>query len=72
MKILALDIGDVWTGVAISDPLGIVARPYTTITSSTLVKSIEEIITQRKNFYGCCRISKNDARYRKRANEKNR
>lgn len=48
MRILALDIGDAWTGVAISDPLGIVARPYTTITSSTLESSLEEILGKEK------------------------
>jgi putative holliday junction resolvase len=48
MKIMALDIGDVWTGVAISDPLGILARPYTTITSSTLIPSLEEIFLKEK------------------------
>jgi putative holliday junction resolvase len=36
MKIVALDIGDVWTGVALSDPLHIIARPYTTIETQQL------------------------------------
>ncbi|MBI2353217.1 Holliday junction resolvase RuvX [Candidatus Dependentiae bacterium] len=31
MKILALDLGDVWTGTAISDPLKIIATPYQTV-----------------------------------------
>lgn len=31
MKIFALDVGDVWTGTAISDALGMFARPYKTI-----------------------------------------
>lgn len=46
MKILALDIGDAWTGVAISDPLGIVARPYTTVTTSNLKNAIEQILNK--------------------------
>jgi len=36
MKTLALDIGDRWTGVAISDPLGIIARPYNTVKTAEL------------------------------------
>jgi len=36
MKILALDIGDRWTGVAISDALGMFARPLTTVESHQL------------------------------------
>lgn len=36
MKIIALDIGDVWTGIAISDALGMLARPYQTVKSNSL------------------------------------
>ena len=32
----ALDLGDKWTGVAITDALQILARPYTTVPSATL------------------------------------
>jgi len=46
MKILALDIGDQWTGIAISDPLGILARPLTTIKSSELEEYIKQITSQ--------------------------
>jgi len=35
-RIAALDVGDVWTGVAISDPLGITARPYDTVRTDEL------------------------------------
>ncbi len=35
-KILALDLGDQWTGVAISDTTGLVARPYHTIATEEL------------------------------------
>jgi len=31
MKTIALDLGDRWVGIAISDPLGIIARPYETV-----------------------------------------
>jgi putative Holliday junction resolvase len=44
MPILALDIGDRWIGVAISDPLRIIARPYTTIERPHLHHFIAEII----------------------------
>ncbi len=45
MKILALDIGDRWTGIAISDPLGIIARPYDTVATHQLIDVLERIIT---------------------------
>lgn len=44
MKVLGLDIGDKWTGVAISDELGMFARPLTTIHAETLVTFLEEIV----------------------------
>ncbi len=44
MKILALDIGDTWTGSALSDPLGIVARPYTTVATDQLIEFIDQTI----------------------------
>ncbi len=44
MKILALDVGDRWTGIAISDPLGIVARPYKTVKTSDLVIFLTDTI----------------------------
>jgi len=48
MKILALDIGDVWTGTAISDPLGIIAKPYKTVTTKDLIGALKTIIEQEK------------------------
>jgi putative Holliday junction resolvase len=48
MKILALDIGDRWTGMAISDPLGILARPYDTVKTGELFTSLEKIIPQER------------------------
>ncbi len=44
MKILALDIGDRWTGVAISDPLGILPRPYDTCKTYELNSFLEKTI----------------------------
>lgn len=48
MRIIALDIGDVWTGVAISDFAGITARPLVTLSSIHLIEQLEEIIKKEK------------------------
>jgi putative Holliday junction resolvase len=44
MKTLSLDIGDRWTGIAISDPSGIIARPYETVESKELAEFLEDVI----------------------------
>jgi len=44
MKTLALDIGDRWIGSALSDPLGILARPYETIHAADLEKFLSSVI----------------------------
>jgi len=49
MKIMALDIGEKRTGVAISDALGIIAQPYKTLIrkdNSELLDSIKLIIAE--------------------------
>ncbi len=46
MKILALDIGDVWTGIAISDALGITSRPYQTVHTPDLKKDLRNIFAE--------------------------
>jgi len=46
MKILALDIGDRWTGSALSDVLRMFARPYKTIETDKLKKFITETMDQ--------------------------
>ena len=43
MKLLGLDLGDQWTGIAISDSLGMFARPYQTIASSELDVELEAL-----------------------------
>ena len=48
MKILALDVGDVYTGTAMSDALGIIASPFKTILSKELESFIESIIEKEK------------------------
>lgn len=44
MKRLALDIGDVWTGVAISDELGMFARPYKTVKATELISFLRQLL----------------------------
>jgi len=48
MRILALDIGDRWTGVAISDPLGILPRPYDTTKTADLNAFLEKVIEKER------------------------
>ncbi len=48
MKILALDLGDQWTGVAISDPLHIIARPLVTIATTNLMEFIATIVKEER------------------------
>jgi len=46
MKILALDLGDVWIGSAISDGLGISCRPYQTVQLSELESFLTKTLSQ--------------------------
>lgn len=48
MKILALDLGDVWTGTALSDPLKIIARPFKTLKTVELIEGIQEILNSQQ------------------------
>lgn len=48
MKILALDTGDVWVGVAISDALGITSKPLTTIKIEDLETFLTKILTDEE------------------------
>lgn len=44
MKRLALDLGDVWTGTALSDALGITSTPYETVDTQNLLSFLESTI----------------------------
>ena len=50
MRILGIDYGDVRTGVAITDPLGITAQGLKTINNQNsdriLLRELEEIVTK--------------------------
>jgi putative Holliday junction resolvase len=48
MKFFALDIGDVWTGTAISDALGMFARPYKTIETKELLAFLATLTQQEQ------------------------
>ncbi|MBP9764705.1 Holliday junction resolvase RuvX [Candidatus Babeliales bacterium] len=48
MKILALDLGDVWTGTAMSDALKILARPHKTIKTVDLISFLHSLLAQEK------------------------
>ncbi|HTM06266.1 MAG TPA: Holliday junction resolvase RuvX [Patescibacteria group bacterium] len=48
MRIIALDIGDAWTGVAISDFAGITARPLTTLSSINLIDQLKLLIDKER------------------------
>lgn len=48
MKILALDLGDVWTGTALTDPLKIIARPHQTVKTTELLVYLQELMNKEK------------------------
>ncbi len=47
-KALALDLGDVWIGIAISDPLWMIARPLTTTTRAELEATLTQLLTKER------------------------
>lgn len=48
MKIMALDLGDAWVGVALTDPLRIFAKPFTTVATADLESFLTTTLSQEK------------------------
>ncbi len=48
LKILALDIGDQWTGIALSDASRTIAKPFTTVETGNLTSSLEQLFAKEK------------------------
>jgi len=46
MKIMALDLGDAWVGVALTDPLRFFAKPFKTIAMADLEKFLTQALIQ--------------------------
>jgi len=47
-KVLALDLGDAWIGIAISDALRMLARPLTTVKPFELESYLKKLFSQEK------------------------
>lgn len=48
MKVMALDLGDVWVGTALSDPLKIIAKPYITIKLPELLSFLHNLFQKEQ------------------------
>lgn len=48
MRILALDVGNAWTGTAITDPLKMFAKPHKTVARADLMNFLETCIPEQK------------------------
>ena len=48
MKIMALDLGDAWVGVALSDPLRFFAKPFKTVAAADLETFLAQTLVQEK------------------------
>lgn len=46
MKCIGLDIGDVWTGIALSDAVQMFARPYTTVQTNELTPALIDLFAK--------------------------
>lgn len=45
-RIAALDLGDAWTGIALSDPTGTLAKPHTTVAANELVVALTTLLPE--------------------------
>ena len=48
MRILALDLGDAWTGIAVTDTAGILARPLTTVETKNLEPFLVQTFSEKQ------------------------
>lgn len=48
MKLIGLDIGDQWTGIALSDDLHIIATPHQTVASKILELTLKKLFATEK------------------------
>lgn len=48
MKIMALDLGDVWTGTALSDSMQMLAKPYQTVKTVDLKNFLTTLLKEEK------------------------
>lgn len=48
MKLAGLDIGDVWTGIAISDAAQMFARPHSTTHTKELIPALIELVKKEQ------------------------
>ena len=48
MKIVGLDLGDRWIGIALSDGLQMTCRPFKTATTTTIANELFELIKQER------------------------
>ena len=48
MKIMALDLGDAWVGVALTDPLRFFAKPFKTVAAADLDTFLAQALVQEK------------------------